>query len=159
MPRNCLNREGHFTYMNPAGAELLGWRPEELLGEHAHDLIHHSRPDGSPVAREACPFYQDVRRGGTRRELDDVFWTRDGTVLPVVYTLAPLRAADEHVGAIVLFADERQRRRDAELLHARNDEQTAVDYLGERRSSTLGRRGMVSARPTRTAAYGDWART
>jgi PAS domain-containing protein len=35
----CLNREGHFTYMNPAGAELLGWRPEELLGEHAHDLI------------------------------------------------------------------------------------------------------------------------
>lgn len=128
----CLNREGHFTYMNPAGAELLGWRPEELLGEHAHDLIHHSRPDGSPVTREACPFYQDVRRGSTRRELDDVFWTRDGTALPVVYTLAPLRAAGERVGAIVLFADERQRRRDAELLHARIDQQTAVAELGLR---------------------------
>ena len=127
-----LDLDARFTYMNPAGEALLGWRTEELLGEHAHDLIHHSLPDGSPLRREECPFYQAVRRGATRRELDDVFFRRDGSALPVVYTLAPLHAGDEHVGAIVVFADESDRRRDAELLRIRTAQQAALSELGLR---------------------------
>ncbi len=112
--------------------QLLGWRAEELLGEHAHDLIHHSGPDGSRVPREECPFYQAVRRGDTRRELDDLFWRRDGSALPVVYTLAPLQADGEHVGAIVVFADVSERHRATELLHARAAQQAALADFGLR---------------------------
>jgi len=128
----CLDRAARFTYMNPAGQALLGWPAEELLGEYAHDLIHHSRPDGSPLPREECAFYQAVRRGATRRELDDIFWRRDGCALPVVYTLAPLHADGQHAGAIVMFADESERRRDAELLRISTAQQAALAELGLR---------------------------
>ncbi|MGN6868831.1 MAG: GAF domain-containing protein [Solirubrobacteraceae bacterium] len=128
----CLDPDGHFTYVNPAAAKLLGWDAGSLLGGHAHDLIHHSLPDGSPVPREDCPFYRAVQEGATRRELDDVFWRRDGSALPVVYTLAPLCGVGEHMGAIVMFADESERRRDAKLLQTRSAQQATLAELGLR---------------------------
>lgn len=129
----CLDREGRFGYLNPAAETLLGWRAAELLGRFAHDLIHHSQADGSPLPREECPFYQAVRRGATRRELNDLFWRKDGSAVPVVYTLAPLHDDDEeHVGAIVMFADESERRRDTALLGARTAQQAALAELGLR---------------------------
>ncbi|HET8672568.1 MAG TPA: GAF domain-containing protein [Thermoleophilaceae bacterium] len=128
----CLDRDGRFGYVNPAAETLLGWRAEQLLGRSAHDLIHHSRPDGSPLPRDECSFFRAVRRGATRRELNDVFWRKDGSAMPVVYTLAPLHDDDEHVGAIVMFADESARRRDAELLRVRTSQQAALAELGLR---------------------------
>lgn len=127
-----LDPDGHFTYVNPAAARLLGWEADELLGGHAHDLIHHSLADGSPVPREDCPLYRAVHEGATRCELGDVFWRRDGSALPVVYTLAPLCGEGEHMGAIVMFADESERRRDAKLLQTRSAHQATLAELGLR---------------------------
>src|SRR5579872_1367554 len=70
----CVNLGGFFTYVNPAGEALLGWEHGELLGRHAHDTVHHSRPDGSPFPREECLFYQALQCARAERNLDDLFW-------------------------------------------------------------------------------------
>jgi PAS domain-containing protein len=48
-----LDREGKITFVNPAGAHMLGYRIEELVGEPMHELMHHTKPDGSSYPREA----------------------------------------------------------------------------------------------------------
>ncbi len=128
----CVNVKGFFTYVNPAGEALLGWDRGELLGRHAHDTIHHSRPDGTPFPREECPFYQALQCARAERNVDDVFWTRDGSALHVGHTIAPLYEGEEHVGSIIAFADIGERQRATELLHARAAQQAALAELGLR---------------------------
>ena len=47
-----IDLQGHCTFINRAGAELLGFQPEEMLGQDMHILIHHHRKDGSPYPVE-----------------------------------------------------------------------------------------------------------
>jgi PAS domain S-box-containing protein len=128
----CVNREGFFTYVNPAGEALLGWDPGELLGRHAHDTVHHSRQDGSPFPREECPFYEALQRARAERNLDDVFWRRDGSALLVGHSIAPLYEHGEHVGAIIVFGEIGDRQRAAEQLRTRAAQQAALAELGLR---------------------------
>jgi PAS domain S-box-containing protein len=128
----CVNLGGCFTYVNPAGEALLGWDAGELLGRHAHDTIHHSRPDGAPLPREECPFYQALQCARAERELDDVFWRRNGSALYVAHSIAPLYEDGKHVGAIVVFADVGERRRATKLLRTTTAQQAALADLGLR---------------------------
>jgi PAS domain-containing protein len=41
-----LDTDGRATFVNPAVCEMLGFKPEELVGQAVHNLIHHSRSDG-----------------------------------------------------------------------------------------------------------------
>jgi PAS domain S-box-containing protein len=126
----CVDFDGRFTYVNPSGQELLGWDAQELLGRNVHQTIHHSHPDGSPFALEECPLYRALELGTARQELDDLFWGKDGLPLEVAQTIAPLYEDEERVGAIVVFIDTRQRRRDTELLRSRAPQQSALAELG-----------------------------
>lgn len=126
----CVGLDGRFTYINPAGQELLGWDAGELLGRDVHETIHYSHPDGSPFELEDCPLHGALALGTAGQELDDVFWHKDGSPLEVAQTIAPLYEDDERVGAIVVFIDVRQRRRDTELLRSRAAQQSALAELG-----------------------------
>jgi PAS domain S-box-containing protein len=126
----CVDLEGLFTYVNPAGETLLGWGAGELRGRHAHDTIHHSHPDGTAYPREECEFYGALERGATERELDDVFWSKSETPVEVAHTIAPLHENGKHISAIVVFVDVRGRRHDTALLHRRAAQQAALAELG-----------------------------
>jgi PAS domain S-box-containing protein len=126
----CVDLDGRFTYVNPAGQELLGWGADELLGRLVHDTIHHSHPDGTPFARQDCSLHRALELGTAHQELDDVFWRKDASPLEVAQTIAPLYEDDERVGAIVVFIDVRQRRSETELLRSRAAQQSALAELG-----------------------------
>jgi len=126
----CVDFDGRFTYVNPSGQELLGWDAGELLGHDVHETIHHSHPDGSPFALEDCPLHGALALGTAGQEMDDLFWRKDGSPLEVAQTIAPLYEDEERVGAIVVFIDVRQRRRDTELLRSRAAQQSALAELG-----------------------------
>src|SRR5947207_1968159 len=44
-----LAHDGFFEYVNPAWERVLGWKPQELVGRHAFELIH---PDDAARSRE-----------------------------------------------------------------------------------------------------------
>ncbi len=115
-----IDTAGACTFANPACARLLGYDdPDDLLGKDMHALIHHHRPDGTPLPVENCRIYQAYQAGrGTYAE-DEVFWRRDGSSFPVEYRSFPILADGQKVGAVVSFADITRRRRSEEAMRLR----------------------------------------
>jgi PAS domain S-box-containing protein len=100
-----MDLAGRCTFINPAGAALLGYQPEELLGKNMHETMHHSRPDGSPYPDEECPINREIRAGTGARVDDEVLWRRDGTPFPAEYSSSPIWV-DGHIdGAVVTLTD------------------------------------------------------
>lgn len=85
-----LDAQGNATFCNEALLKMSGYRMEELVGQSAHALLHHSHPDGSPYPAEECAFRTaaQARRPGHFR--DEVLWRKDGTCFPAEYWLRPL---------------------------------------------------------------------
>src|ERR1035437_4102587 len=52
-----IDRDGNFTFCNPATLRLLGYeKGYDLLGKSAHKAMHHSRSDGTPYPIQECPI-------------------------------------------------------------------------------------------------------
>jgi PAS domain S-box-containing protein len=111
-----LDRHGMATFVNPAAARMTGYAVEELIGRPLHDMLHHSKPDGTPYPREACPSYAALTDGAVHRTPDEVFWRKDGTSFPVDYISTPIQEGGEIVGAVVTFNDITERKRAEKLL-------------------------------------------
>ena len=107
-----VDMEGNTTFVNPAGAEMLGYTAEELIGKSQHALIHHSKKDGTPYPREEWHVYAAFKDGKIHRETDEVFWRKDGSCFPVEYTSMPIRENDRLVGAVVTFRDTTSEKRE-----------------------------------------------
>jgi PAS domain S-box-containing protein len=86
----ALDPDGNLTFMNAAGARMLGWTEDELRGRPVHDIIHVQQPDGRPPALEDHPLMA-ARRGETLEAVEDTFTRRDGSLMPVIYSAAPLQ--------------------------------------------------------------------
>jgi PAS domain S-box-containing protein len=97
------DERGRITFANPAAADLLGWPQDELIGKPAHELLHHSRPDGTPYPRERCPIHgPEAAKQPVESAIDDVFWRRDGSSFPVHWRSTPVPGPG---GAVVVFSD------------------------------------------------------
>ncbi|MDP1906594.1 MAG: PAS domain S-box protein [Pseudomonadota bacterium] len=106
-----LDLEGRATFINPAGAAMLQWTAEEITARSMHAMHHHTRADGTPYPREACPIHAAYRDGVVHRVTDEVFWRKDGTSFPVEYVSTPLRdERGELAGAVVSFSDVTERK-------------------------------------------------
>ena len=46
-----LDCEGRTTFGNAASTQILGWKPDNIIGQPAHDVHYHSRADRSPYPR------------------------------------------------------------------------------------------------------------
>jgi PAS domain S-box-containing protein len=106
-----IDSRGIVTYANPATERTLGYAPGELIGRNMHEVVHHTRPDGSPYPVGECPIFATLYDGRDRRVVEDMFWRKDGTTVPVEYTVTPIVEDGEITGAATVFSDVTQRRR------------------------------------------------
>lgn len=51
-----MDEHQHCAYMNAAAEQLTGFTLAETFGRPLHDVIHHTRPDGSHYPLEECPI-------------------------------------------------------------------------------------------------------
>jgi PAS domain S-box-containing protein len=114
-----MDAEGNCTFCNPAGLRLLGYKnAEEIIGKNLHQLIHHTRADGSPYPVDESPIYRSFHGGDNAHVVDEVFWTKDGTSFPVEYSSQRIRRHGKVVGVVVSFLDITDRKRkEMELRH------------------------------------------
>ena len=104
-----MDTSGKCTFVNKAGARMLGYKPKELIGRQMHQMVHYRRRDGSPYPQNECPIFLASQRGKSASADDEVFWRRDGTQLAVEYSTSPIIENGQHMGAVVAFADITQR--------------------------------------------------
>ena len=100
-----LDLEGNVTFVNPAGAKLLGYSIKELLGQPMHETMHHTKPDGSSYPREACPIHGAFRRGISHHADDAILWRKNRESFPVEYISTPIQENGRIVGAVISFTD------------------------------------------------------
>jgi PAS domain S-box-containing protein len=102
-----LDAEGCLTFMNAAASRLLGWSEAELRGKPMHDVIHFQHADGSPHAERDCELLKVRSEACSVRMAHEAFTCKDGTILPVAYSAAPLMAGEKVGAIVVVFRDTR----------------------------------------------------
>jgi two-component system sensor histidine kinase/response regulator len=119
--------DGKAMFINRAGARMLGYTPEELIGSSIHERVHYARKDGSPYPVEECPMYKTARDGQSRSTSTEMFWRKDGSSVPVEYSATAIMKDGAAVGAVVAFRDITERlRAQAELLAAKEAAEAAT---------------------------------
>ena len=106
-----VDLDGNCMFANPASARILGFEStDELLGEHMHNLVHHTRPNGDPYPVEECQIYQALSlRKGVHVD-DEIMIKADGGKFPAEYWSYPLERDGEVVGCVVTFVNITDRR-------------------------------------------------
>src|SRR4051812_34289795 len=105
-----LDIEGRASFINPAGAVMLGYEAMELVQQPVHTKIHHSYNDGSVFPPEQCPMYQTAHDGQSRNVDDEVMWRKDGSCFPVEYSTTAVQKNGHSVGTVVAFRDITERK-------------------------------------------------
>lgn len=100
-----LDRNGRLKFMNPAAAKLLGWSEEELSGRSMHEAIHYQHADGSPHPEEECELLKVRTERRAVQMMHEAFTAKDGTIIPVSYSAAPLMRGTSLDGVVVVFRD------------------------------------------------------
>ncbi|MFF5770073.1 PAS domain-containing protein [Streptomyces californicus] len=99
--------DGRVVLVNPAAAQILGFRASDLGGQELHPLILHSRAEGEPFPYEESPLADTLKSGRKHRVRGQVLWSKSGARVPVDLTTAPVRDGDQLVGAVMTFTDRR----------------------------------------------------
>ena len=102
-----VDSQGRVTFVNPAGARLLGSRRGALLGQYAHEAFH-----SHPLAD--CYLRTIQRNGLAITGIDDAYRSSDGRQVPVEVSASPMadpRGEGSSVrGVVVVFRDVTRRR-------------------------------------------------
>ena len=101
-----VDLHGRCTFINRMALDLLGYATEaELIGRDMHDLIHHTRPDGSAYPARSCPLLRTSTTGEPVLLDDELLWRRDGTSFFAEYSSHPIRVGEAIVGSAIRFED------------------------------------------------------
>lgn len=112
----AFDEKGLVTFANQAAEEILGWMQYELIAKPLHDFIHPGE------SRSDCPLRHPVQRISG---VDDEFQGRNGSPVPVSYTVSPLESPQGLNGGVIIFHDITERKSAEESLR-----QSEQDYRG-----------------------------
>lgn len=123
-----IDLRGNCTFINRAGAALLGYAVDQTLGRNMHALIHHTHLDGTHYSEADCPIFQAFRTGEACRVDHEVLWRADGTAFAAEYSSHQIIDQGQVRGAVVTFSDISTRRQaEADLQRAKQELEVRVD--------------------------------
>ena len=115
-----VDMDGCCTFINRAGAQMLGRAADQVLGRNMHDLMHHTHADGRHYPEADCPIFNAFRQGLPCRIDREVLWRADGSPFSAEYSSHPSREASSGTstvqGAVVTFVDITERKLAEDLL-------------------------------------------
>ena len=145
-PIMAIDTEHTITYMNPAGAGVLGYTPEDVVGMKCYDLFK------TPHCKtEKCACSQAMKKDAVVSE-ETIARPAEGVILPIKYTGAPIKDAKGNVkGALEFVIDitEEARQRQAAVEKIENlnaiptpilsiDTDFAITYINPAGAAVVG---------------------
>lgn len=141
-----LDTNGHTTFANKAAAEMIGWELEDLVGKSQHDILHHTKVDGTAYPKEQCPIYAAFNDGEVHQVDNEVFWRKDGSCFPIEYTSTPIKGGEgQLLGAVVIFKDITARKKSEKAIQLALDEVKELKWQLEQENEYLQQELMLSA--------------
>jgi PAS domain S-box-containing protein len=101
-----LDRDGHITSVNPAGAVMLGVEEHHLLGTAVREVVHRAGARGDAQAWEDSLIRTTLREGTLQSSDTETFWRADGSSFPADCVSNPM--LDENgtlLGSVLTFRD------------------------------------------------------
>jgi PAS domain S-box-containing protein len=138
------------TFINHAGAAMLGFRAEELIGRPIADIVHHDRLSSGPCLLVDCRISEAAQRGTAIRVDKDVFWHRDKSAIPVAYSVSPIIADGKSAGLVITYTDMTERRKTEENLRRLAADLSEVDRRKTEFLATLAHELRNPLAPIRT---------
>jgi PAS domain S-box-containing protein len=122
------------VYMNKAAEDLTGYTLAETQGRPLHDVVHHTRPDGTPYPLCECPIDQALPENN-QEQGEEIFVHKDGSFYPVAFTASPIRdEAERPIGTVIEARNIEEELRVRAALEAFNAtlEQRVTEAIAER---------------------------
>lgn len=98
-----MDERQQCVFMNKAAEDLTGYAFEEVTGRPLHDVIHHSRPDGSPFPLSECAIDRAFPENANTQG-EEVFVHKDGSFYPVAFTASPVQDHEAKVVGTIIEA-------------------------------------------------------
>jgi len=124
-----IDERGLTTFVNPAASELLGFKPEELLGHCFTSHMPVLRESGDILAHNDHPVKQSLllTAGQTCHSNNEYFQRRDGSLFSAQYITTPLIGENnKNEGAVLVFKDISEQQQDKRNLLKKKQQ---LDYL------------------------------
>ncbi len=99
-----IDPKGKIVFVNPAALKALGRSKKAVINYFMHDLICHSKPDGTRYPWRQSPIYNTLKHGQTQHVAGDLF-QRQGQSFPVEYVSTSIWEQGKIIGAVVVFQD------------------------------------------------------
>lgn len=100
-----IGKFGNIEFINKAGADMLGFSPDEIRGRNSHNILHHMQSEDPEHNEEECYIYKSLKNGTALNVPEDRFIRKDGSLLPVEYTTNPITEKGIAKGCVLVFRD------------------------------------------------------
>lgn len=100
-----VDEKGNTTFVNTKALNMLKANFADVVGLSMHNLLHHTKKDGSPYLQHECPIYAAFKDGKVHFVENEIFWRLDGTYFHVEYTSTPITYENRLIGAVIVFRD------------------------------------------------------
>jgi PAS domain S-box-containing protein len=119
---------GQCTFCNHAMLRLLRLGSQaDVLGRNIHDVMHHTRRDGTPYPRDECSLQKDFLGGKRFHYADELLWRADGASFDAEIWCHPLLQEGKMTGAVVTFVDITERKKVQESLRQAKEDAEAAN--------------------------------
>jgi PAS domain S-box-containing protein len=123
-----VNNTGELTFCNQALLRLLGYgSQQELLGRNIHDVMHHTRRDGTPYPRAKCSQLRELEAGRRIHVEEELLWRADGSSFEAEIWSHPLVEDGARLGAVVAFVDITARKKAQQALRQAKEDAEAAN--------------------------------
>jgi PAS domain S-box-containing protein len=122
-----LDPHGAITFINPAGARMLGYEPEALVGR----CVLQGGSEGWTSL--GFPLEAAVQEGCH----EDLFWRADGSCFFTEYTISRIQEQGADLGAVITFRDIGARKQAELELHMAHGELQRLSALKDEFLSTI----------------------
>jgi len=113
---------GHITFVNPKGAEILGYTPDGLIGRHWRAI--------TPPEHIAKIEEEATRRPqGVASQYETVLLTREGQRVPAIVSAQPLFEDGQFSGVLAVFTDITKLKQAEEEIRRRATQQEALNAI------------------------------
>ncbi len=137
-----IDMAGKHTLVNQMAANVLGYKPEEMIQVHSHTLFHHHRKDGAVYPPHECPIYATLH-DGIGHHGEEYFWKKDGSCFPVEFSSLPVIENGKVTGAVVTFKDITERKKAEEEIKASEERYRAVSQSANEAIISSDSKGII----------------